>query len=163
MRSAQLAARLHAAVDEGLELFAGLDATRTAQAPDTGGWCAREVVGHLIDSAANNHRRFVVGQSSPDLVFAGYDGDEWVRVQQYAQVPWRDLVNLWSAYNRHLAHVIAAAPDAVVEQPKSPHNYDEILGEEFRRDQPQTLAALMDDYVTHLRHHLDQVRRVMAV
>ena len=162
MTSAQIAAQLHAAVDEGLQLFGTVDPTRTAQCPDSGGWCAREVVGHLIDSACNNHRRFVIGQSSPALVFDGYDGDEWVRVQRYAQVPWRDLVQLWSAYNRHLAHVIASAPDDTIAQLKSPHNYDQILGEEFAPDQPQTLGALMQDYIQHLRHHFDQVRQVMA-
>jgi hypothetical protein len=162
MTSAQIAARLHAAVDEGLQLFASVDAARTAQPSEPGGWCAREVVGHLIDSACNNHRRFVIGQSSPTLIFDGYDGDGWVRVQQYARVPWPDLVSLWSAYNRHLAHVIAVADDGIG-QPKSPHNFDQILGEAFARDQPQTLAALMDDYITHMRHHFDQVRRVVAV
>jgi hypothetical protein len=162
MTSAQIAARLHAAIDEGLQLFAGLDVTRTAQCPEGGGWCAREVVGHLIDSACNNHRRFVTGQWSPTLVFDGYDGDEWVRVQRYSQAPWRDLVNLWSSYNRHLAHVIAVAPDDVIARLTSPHNYDQILGEEFARDEPQTLATLMDDYITHMRHHFDQVRRLTA-
>ena len=162
MTSAQIAARLHAAVDEGLQLFTTVDATRTAQCPDTGGWCAREVVGHLIDSACNNHRRFVIGQSAAALVFDGYDGDEWVRAQRYGQVPWRDLVQLWSAYNRHLAHVVASAPDDDIALAKSPHNFDQILGEQYASDEPQTLGALMQDYISHMRHHFDQVRRVIA-
>ena len=161
--SAQIAARLRAAVDEGLQLFGTVDDPRAGQPPATGGWCAREVVGHLIDSACNNHRRFVIGQSSPTLVFDGYDGDDWVRVQRYAQVPWRDLVQLWSAYNRHLAHVVASAPDDDIALAKSPHNFDQILGEQYAADEPQTLGALMQDYITHMRHHFDQVRRVIAI
>jgi hypothetical protein len=163
MTSAEIAARLHAAVDEGERLFAPIDETGSARRADAGGWCAREVVGHLIDSACNNHRRFVVGQSSPSLVFDGYDGDEWVRLQHYAQVPWRDLVQLWTAYNRHLERVIASAGDDVVARPKLPHNYDQILGEQYAPDQPQTLGALMLDYIEHMRHHFEQVRRVSAV
>ena len=162
MMSADIAARLRAAVDDGLRLFATFDPVRTAQRPAAGGWCAREVVGHLIDSACNNHRRFVVGQWSPDLVFTGYEQEEWVSAQRYRDLPWDDLVSLWSAYNRHLAHVIASAPDDVIARPKSPHNFDQILGEEFRRDQPQPLATLMADYIVHLRHHLDQIRGIMT-
>jgi hypothetical protein len=162
MTAAQVAADLRHAIDEGLQLFDTLDAGRTAQRPAAGGWCAREVLGHLIDSACNNHRRFVVGQWSADLVFAGYEQDEWVRVQGYRDAPWPDLVGLWSAYNRHLAHVIASAPDDVISRPRSPHNFDQILGAEFPPDQPQPLAALMADYVVHLRHHLDQIRRMAA-
>ena len=76
-----------------------------------GGWCAREILGHLVDSACNNHRRFVIGQGDGPLVFDGYDGDAWVARQRYAELPFRDIVALWSAYNRHLAHVIASAPE----------------------------------------------------
>ena len=163
MTPAAIAARLHGAVDEGLRLFATIDEHRSSRRPDSGGWSAREVVGHLIDSACNNHRRFVVGQWSPDLVFEGYDGDEWVRVQRYAEVPWGDLVTLWASYNRQLEHVVASAPDEAVLQPRSPHNYDQILGEAYAPGQPQTLGALMLDYIEHMRHHFEQVQRVTAI
>jgi hypothetical protein len=41
-----------------------------------GKWSAREVIGHLIDSAANNHQRFVRAQFRDDLVFPGYEQEE---------------------------------------------------------------------------------------
>src|SRR5687767_1320517 len=103
--TAAVAADLHAAVDEALRLFERIDRTRTSERQQTGAWCAREVLGHLVDSACNNHRRFVVGQIAPGTTLDGYDQDAWVRVQRYDAVPWADLVALWSAYNRHLAHV----------------------------------------------------------
>ena len=46
-------------------------------------WSAKQIIGHLVDSAANNHQRFVRAQFSDDLVFPGYDQEEWVRVQRY--------------------------------------------------------------------------------
>ena len=74
-----------------------------------GKWSAKEVVGHLIDSASNNHQRFVRAQLKEDLVFEGYAQDDWVRVQGYGEEPWPLVVNLWKFYNLHLAHVCRAA------------------------------------------------------
>src|SRR5262245_22175525 len=107
---ATIAAGLHASIDEGLRLFTVADETRSALRPAPGQWSAREVLGHLIDSASNNHRRFVLAQSSDFGKFDGYDQNPWVERQRYHEAPWRDLVALWTAYNRHLAHVIAVTP-----------------------------------------------------
>ena len=152
MTPAEIAAQLHAAVDEGLRLFGGVDDARTAVRPSGHGWCAREVIGHLIDSACNNHRRFVLGQSRDFRKFDGYDGDEWVERQRYHQVPWRDLVALWSAYNRQLAHVIACAPAETLEHSaESPEGGTKL-----------TLGFVMEDYVTHMRHHFGQIRAALG-
>src|SRR6266536_2133584 len=72
-------------------------------------WSSKQIIGHLIDSAANNHARFVLGQLKDDLVFAGYDQDGWVRTNHYQQASWTQLVELWRAYNLHLQHVMAHA------------------------------------------------------
>ena len=151
MTPAQLSAQLHAAIDEGLQFFAGVDETRTAKRPAPAKWCAREVLGHLIDSACNNHRRFVLGQSADLRKFDGYQQNDWVNRQHYDQIPWRDLVALWTSYNRHLAHVIGCVPA-------------ETLG--HTAESPDggrvTLGFIMDDYVRHMRHHLDQLRSLLA-
>jgi hypothetical protein len=152
MTSAQTAARLHEAIGEALQLFQGVDETRTTRPPAGGGWCARQVIGHLIDSACNNHRRFVLGQSAETQRYDGYNQDDWVDRQHYEKVPWRDLVTLWTAYNRHLAHVISCVPDAAAaRQALGPDGSD-----------PVTLTFLMDDYVTHLQHHVEQIRRLLT-
>jgi hypothetical protein len=150
MTPAAIAADLHAAIAAGLDLFHRVDESRTAKRPDPGGWCAREILGHLVDSACNNHRRFVLGRGAGPFAFEGYDQDAWVERQRYAQVPFRDTVALWSAYNRHLAHVIATTPaDALANTASGP-------------DGQVTLGFLMEDYVTHLRHHLEQLRARLA-
>ena len=152
MTAAQIAADLHAAIGEGLQVFQQADDTRTTRRLKPEGWCAREVLGHLIDSACNNHRRFVIGQSMSPTQFDGYDQNEWVARQRYEVVPWRDLVALWTAYNRHLAHVIAITPDeAGARTAGSPDGSGRV-----------TLAFLMEDYVTHLRHHLAQIQHLLA-
>ena len=150
MTPAAIAADLHAAIRDGLELFQRADETRTSERPREGGWCAREILGHLVDSACNNHRRFVIGRDAPPVVFQGYNQDDWVGRQRYAQVPFRDIVALWSAYNRHLAHVIATTPaDALYGSGRGPDG--DVV----------TLGFLMEDYVRHLRHHLEQLRSLL--
>lgn len=111
-----------------------------------GTWTVKEILGHLIDSAANNHQRFVRAQLTPLLVFPGYEQEAWNTVQAYGDEPWPDLIALWASYNRHLAHVIRSIPgEAAVHR-------CEIGGGE-----PVTLDFLVTDYVRHLRHHLDQI------
>src|SRR5579872_35585 len=83
------------------------DATR-ARAP--GKWSCKQVLGHLIDSAANNHQRFVRAQEGP-LTFPPYAQDHWVGCQHYQDRPWGALIEFWEAYNRHLAHIIRRIPD----------------------------------------------------
>ena len=148
MTAAAIAADLHTAIDAALDVFQRVDEARTAARPAEGKWCAREILGHLVDSACNNHRRFVIGQDRGPITFDGYEQDAWVARQRYAEVPFRDLVVLWTAYNRHLAHVIGSAPaDALARSARAPGGSGEV-----------TLQYLMEDYVRHLRHHLDQLR-----
>lgn len=152
MTSAQIAADLHAAVGDALQLFQQVDETRTTRRARPDGWCAREVLGHLIDSACNNHRRFVVGQLPGTTRFDGYDQNEWVARQHYDKVPWRDLVALWSAYNRHLAHIIGCiSEEDAARTALAPSG-----------DTPVSVAFLMEDYVVHVRHHLAQIRELLA-
>src|SRR3954471_11930017 len=72
-------------------------------------WSAKQIIGHLIDSATNNHARFVLGQLKDDLIFPGYDQNGWVRTNRYQDRSWPDLIELWAAYNRHLHHLMSHA------------------------------------------------------
>ena len=136
-------------------LALGDDASTHARAP--GKWTPREIVGHLLDSATNNHRRFVLGQLNDTLIFDGYAQDRWVSVQDYVHAPWAELVTAWSGMNLVLAHVMAAAPESVRVAAHAEHNLDRIGFAPMARDQPATLDDLMRDYVGHLHHHLRQI------
>lgn len=111
-----------------------------------GKWSKKEILGHLIDSASNNHQRFVRAQLSDKLEFPPYVQTEWVETQNYGDESWRLLVDLWSSYNLHLAHVIASIP---------PEKFSVVcrIGE----DKPVTLEELIADYVRHMEHHLKQL------
>jgi DinB superfamily len=142
------AARLHALSDA---------ATRSARGDAEDGWTPKEIVGHLIDSASNNHGRFVRAQFTDDLVFVGYEQEEWVSAQRYNEESWPQLVELWKHYNLHLLHVMASAPPETLKQPRTRHTLDKIAWQMVGAGQPATLEYLMVDYIGHLKSHLRQI------
>ena len=112
----------------------------------SGGWSRKQVLGHLIDSASNNHQRFVRAALQTSLEFPGYDQDGCVRVQAVDEADWTLLVSLWAGYNRYLAHVIAHLPASKLETLCR-----------IGSDEPVTLRFLAEDYLNHLLHHLGQI------
>ena len=120
-------------------------------------WSSKQIIGHLIDSAANNHARFVMGQMKDDLVFPGYEQDRWVEIQHYQQASWTQLVDLWRAYNLHLLHVMSWAAADKLHHRCTQHSLQTIAFETVSEAEPATLSYLMKDYVVHLKHHLGQI------
>lgn len=120
-------------------------------------WSLKQILGHLIDSAANNHARFVLAQLKDDLVFPGYDQDGWVRVNHYRDAPWPQLIELWRAYNLHLLHVMSHADKEKLNTPCTLHTLQEIAFKTVPQSEPVILEYLMKDYVDHLKHHLNQI------
>ena len=120
-------------------------------------WSAKQIIGHLLDSAANNHARFVLAQLKDDLVFPGYDQDGWVRTNHYQEASWPRLVELWRAYNLHLHHVMSHADQGKLKTPCTLHTLQEIAFKTVPQSDPVTLEYLMKDYVDHLKHHLAQI------
>ena len=120
-------------------------------------WSSKQIIGHLIDSAANNHARFVLAQLKDDLLFPGYEQDGWVRVQKYQKASWPQLVDLWRAYNLHLLHVMAHASKEKLNTQCTLHTLQEIAFKTVPASEPVTLEYLMKDYVVHLKHHLGQI------
>jgi hypothetical protein len=131
----------------------------TATRPGLGKWSPREIIGHLIDSASNNHQRFVRAQFGDDLLFPGYEQDRWVAAQRYQEAGWPELVSLWRSFNLHLAHVMETVPDETRLHLRQRHNLHEIGFGSFPADAPVTLDAFMHDYVAHLEHHVRQILR----
>ena len=75
-------------------------------------WSKKEILGHLIDSATNNHHKFVRTMAQPHVNFVGYAQDFWVTEQQYNSRNWQEIITYWYAYNTHIAHVIEFANPA---------------------------------------------------
>lgn len=124
---------------------------------DVDKWSAKEILGHLIDSAANNHARFVTAQFKDDLIFSGYDQQAWVANQRYQQESWPLLITLWKSYNMHLLHVVSSIPEDRLTLPCLEHSLDNIAWKLVRKSEPTTLEYLFLDYVEHMKHHLRQI------
>jgi hypothetical protein len=111
-----------------------------------GGWSRKQVIGHLIDSASNNHQRFVRAALDGGVDFPDYDQVGWVRIGASQNAPWPMLLDVWSAMNRLLSHVLAYLPEKAAGAPCR-------IGE----GEPVPLRTLVDQYLNHMRHHLDQI------
>jgi len=111
-----------------------------------GGWSRKQVIAHLIDSASNNHQRFVRAAQQASLEFPNYDQEGNMRVQAPQEADWPLLVSLWASYNRYLAHIIAHLPASKLETSCRIGSRD-----------PVTLRFVATDYLTHLIHHLSQI------
>jgi hypothetical protein len=145
---------LRRAVEEALLALRAIDEDASARRPAPGKWSPRELIGHLIDSASNNHQRFVRAHFVDALVFPGYDQDAWVAAQGYADAPWLELVELWRLFNLQLARVFEATPTELAEREWAVHNLDVIAFRTVPASEPATVAYFAHDYVEHLRHHL---------
>jgi len=161
-RMPAIADALREAIDAALPRLEAIDDTVSARRPAPDKWSPREIIGHLIDSATNNHARFVKAQFEPGLVFPGYAQEDWVRVQRYQDEPWRELLALWAASNRHIARVIAQVPPEIAERQHARHNLHEVAWTPVPVDRPATLAYFMADYVAHLEHHLRQIWAIVG-
>ena len=107
-------------------------------------WSKKEIIGHLIDSATNNHQRFVRGQfeTIPEI---RYDQNKWNEYSFYQQIDSDQIILFWAIYNKQLIEIINRIPaENLKRQIKVGQN---LL----------TLESLIADYVEHLEHHLKQV------
>ena len=138
-----VAERLQGIVEREAARLRVMDGPSRSRRPLPGKWCPKEILGHLVDSAANNHQRFVRAALAGELSVPGDAQDGWVAVQRWADEDWTVIVDLWTALNRHLAHLLAGLPADALSAPCR-------IG-----DRPAVpLAALAEDYLRHVEHHL---------
>ncbi|MCL4299975.1 MAG: DinB family protein [Anaerolineae bacterium] len=121
-----------------------LDTANKKASPES--WSKQEILGHLIDSAANNHQRFVRGAQNVAADFPTYHQSRWVEVQGYNLMNWVELVDFFAHYNLHLCRVIDALPEEVLNNPCH-------IGQE----KPVPLSFVIEDYLRHLRQHLVEI------
>ena len=113
--------------------------------PAPGKWSKKEILGHLIDSATNNHQRFIRVQfENKPTIF--YDQDNWVHYNHYNDLPTKQLIRFWTIYNKHLVEVIKRIPE------------ENLLNQcKMKNGKYVTLDFLINDYVVHVEHHIRQI------
>jgi hypothetical protein len=130
-----------------VSMLKSFDQTAFEAKPSPATWSKKEIIGHLIDSAQNNIRRFVAGQydHSPKIVYAQ---DDWVKLQNYQSYDRDELIQLWVLLNKHLCRILKAMP---------PAHYERTCDTGKGEIELHTLKYLAEDYLVHMRHHLRQI------
>lgn len=111
-------------------------------------WSRKEVIGHLVDSAHNNLRRFICGQYEDSANAIVYDPDFRVKANDYENLESTRLIHLWKLVNEQICRVLAAMPEKA---------YTRTCNTGFNGEQLHELRWLANDYIKHLKHHLNQV------
>lgn len=146
LEPAELAARLEDVVMAGMRWLGKLSEEAAARPEREGKWSGKQVIGHLTDSAVNNLGRIVRMQIAPGQTMQGYEQEEWVILQHYAERDWSQVLAAWAILNAQIAWVVAH-----VEKSKLGHT-GIVEGDEL------TLGFLIEDYVAHMEHHLRLLR-----
>lgn len=112
----------------------------------------KQVLGHLVDSASNNHHRMVRLQYNNILVFPDFrqHNDLWIALQDYQNEDWNDLIQLWKYYNRHIVHIIRS-----VDLNKIENYWYDFEGTKI------TLEQIIEGYLWHLELHLKEIEVVL--
>lgn len=120
-------------------------------------WSKKEILGHLIDSAYNNHRRFIQSCNQDTLVFDGYDQALWVKANQYQGRKASEIIEAWVVANRHIAGLIESLPSELLVRETTNHNFHMIGMRPVAEGSTSSLGYLIDDYIFHIEHHLAQI------
>lgn len=127
-------------------LLSGIGDADAGWKPSPRAWSKKEELGHLIDSACNNHLRFVAASILPEFRGPGYDQDGWVDRHGYNEMPWTEIIDFWLRYNHFLARLVERIPADRFETPC-------VIGS----GSVVTLQFLIEDYTLHMQHHLDHI------
>lgn len=146
---------------QAFEEFLLVDDKDVIVKPAPNKWSAKEILGHLIDSASNNHGRFVRAHFEENLQIVGYQQNEWVEVQDYQNQEWQDLLIMWRQFNLLISNLMYNTAPSVREKKLSIPETFQTSGPDLK-EQPGTLGFLMEDYVAHLKKHLGQIRAALS-
>jgi hypothetical protein len=120
---------------------------RARQTYRDGSWTRKQVMGHLLDSASNNHQRFVRASLQDEYVGPTYDQPAWVDRIGWGELPWEQLLRYWKTYNEVLVRIVSRIPRekygvrcTILDYPRE-----------------YTLETLIVDYLDHMNQHIDQI------
>jgi hypothetical protein len=132
--------------------FEGFDA-KAAQ----GKWSKKEIIGHLVDSAYNNHRRYLLAPDMEAYFFEGYNQNQWVIRNGYQQKDAKDLFRFLIAINRHFLELLEGMSFDLLTQKTPKHNFHVVGMLPVMEGESKSLSYFFYDYLYHMEHHLKQI------
>jgi len=144
-----IALQLESIINQHMPALKAIPESEMMDKPSPSKWSKKEILGHTIDSAQNNIRRFIVAQyeENPSI---RYNQDEWVAIVDYQHYDLSDLINLWYLLNKHISIILKNIPS-------------EMAQRKCQTEDLHTLEWLAQDYLKHLMHHLHQVLELEPV
>jgi hypothetical protein len=138
-----IAAELASLVHQYTDRLKSLPENEVSIKPSPVKWSKKEILGHLIDSAQNNIRRFIVSQYEENP-FIRYNQDKWVSISNYQEYNYTNMVALWQLLNLHIVQVLQ-------------HYTPEMAKRTCQIEKLYDMELVATDYIKHLKHHLHQV------
>lgn len=139
---------LNSIVDLFSVKIGGITETEFSAKPLPHKWSRKEVLGHLIDSGQNNLRRFICGQYEEKPPHITYQQDFWVTANGYQSMDKNDVIRMWVLINQRIAKVLSNMPA---------DKYARTCNTGKETPQLRSLQWLAEDYVRHMKHHLNQI------
>lgn len=145
----EISAKLNEVIDRSLKVMSGFGVSDWEAIPGTS-WTKAMILGHLTDSAVNNHNRFVRGIYMACPVIS-YDQNLWSEAQLFRVKEPKMLLDFWVSHNRYIALLLKSLPQEMSSRPVNTGSTE------------MTLAELAEDYLVHLQHHLRQITGMEAI
>ena len=144
-----IALQLESIIDQHLAALQSVAKNEWVYKPSPIKWSKKEILGHMVDSAQNNIRRFIVAQyeENPKIV---YNQDKWVAIADYQQYNLQNLIDLWYLLNKHIVVILKNMPA-------------EMANRQCQTEELDTLEWIAQDYIKHLLHHVHQVLELEPV
>jgi len=130
------------------QLLRNIDEGEFSKKPAPDKWSKKEILGHLIASATNNHHRIVRGQFEEQPTI-GYDNDVWNKGNHFQKLQKEELIEMWTSYNKYFLALIKHIPGKELKRL--------VKTGEAGENNILTIAFIIEDYVAHLEHHLRQL------
>ncbi len=141
--------RLDNSIEQVVAIFEGYSGEELLHKPAPGKWSKQEILGHLVDSAVNNLKRFTEIQFLPQpYKVISYRQNELVAVNQYQDLNINHLLALWKPLNKQISYAV---------QNTAPEKFDYPVDPQYENGEMKSLGWIICDYVAHLEHHLRQV------
>lgn len=151
------AEKLNRIISSASSKIRDMDTSELNHKPAPQKWSKKEILGHLIDSAYNNHQRLVRTEKQGNMVFQGYDQDDWVIKNNYQNREIAEVLQSWVVIQNHFSLAVAAVAENVLYKKTKDHNFFTISMNKITEGEASSLSYLIWDYTFHLEHHLGQI------